>query len=448
MKRLILLSFILSFTVSAGVVAVFPVVKVAAGAVTQVGNVLRVPVFFKNTGNVFSINTGKALVTKSRLSSFINSSSVQKSAYWSAALAAGGYIFYDGVLKQNDPNDFGLAGYYVKGWHSHHGDMYGSSMAEVVGQYQSANLQSNGWAENPEVDSISLIDASCSSGVYDCWIRRGYDVDGKVVSGSNLVIEVFPCAPAFSYLSSCSNVQFTAGQVDVAPELVTDDLVNNYLNSDDLSNPSVWEDVFGDPIDEVFDSVEIEVDSEQYPDATAEDYQDAIDYINGHQTSDPSAPNYIHPDNVSTASSIASSFGNNTDVLSANAQNPYTQSGSLDIEQPLTDAQLRQRDLEIDQQIDDINVDELQDIYSDEITQIIDDNIPDYLPNIFNWFTFTTTCTGFSYTLGGSTFNGKVINFDSHCTYYETYIEPLLNWSLGLLTMLYIFRLFNRTVIS
>ncbi|KJF95128.1 hypothetical protein [Photobacterium angustum] len=85
---------------------------------------------------------------------------------------------------------------------------------------------------------------------------------------------------------------------------------------------------------------------------------------------------------------------------------------------------------------------------NDFITNKVTADIPTFGFNPFGFVTFGDgTCVGFSQTLsiGG---HEKSVMFDAHCPPYDDYVRPTLMWKLYLLTGLYLYMLFTRTVRS
>ncbi|ELP6122395.1 hypothetical protein QTV43_003620 [Vibrio vulnificus] len=94
------------------------------------------------------------------------------------------------------------------------------------------------------------------------------------------------------------------------------------------------------------------------------------------------------------------------------------------------------------------HADTVQKAMSDFLENKITPDVPEFEFNIFGYFTFGGgSCSGFTVPASMGRISGE-ITLDKHCQPWDSTFRPTIEWSLYLMTGLYIYVLFSRTVRS
>lgn len=232
---------------------------------------------------------------------------------------------------------------------------------------------------------------------------------------------------------------------------MTDDqiaaLAAAYISSDNRPD-AAFMDTAGNPIPELFENAQIE----PLPNLNADMLQKLADYRAGLlQTTNPDAEHYVTPEVFEQLKKLA-------------AEQDYAQTdeGKLDalnekIKQPLTQAQYEESNLKTETSqtsalatslapaldpFNQLKVD--SDFVLDKVTNPAE---PPSSLSFFTWSLPTGSCTGFNvdFSVGnGKLHTSKRVN--EFCEFYSTVAHPLLFWFLNILTFLYVWWVWDRSV--
>lgn len=198
-----------------------------------------------------------------------------------------------------------------------------------------------------------------------------------------------------------------------------------------------------------------------------------------YQSDDPNAPNYIPPSEIPDAKYLGEQVaGNNQSITNSNANgnplpepdkptNPDTNPSPdpnavykvevTNLEQPLTKEQLEASYNgaadSLSGSVEDMN-DWTDDYFSqseDALKNMLDNSLPDsWFTNIFAFApTGSGQCLGWQANLQVFTPDRNYSNdvmFDAHCESYDTYIRPLVEYSLWMFTLIYVYRIGVKTL--
>ncbi|GEM_PF-2080183 len=219
--------------------------------------------------------------------------------------------------------------------------------------------------------------------------------------------------------------------------------LNPHIQAQQFPVSDYFTDAAGNPYSDLFEGATYNPTANQTDLDLAKAYNQGLT-----QSTDPNADYYIDPAKLPEIQQLALTLQQASPENDADSLN---QSSGLDIEQPITQAQYEASNAasmqELTGSLSELDFSGVQDAFDDfdnEVNEINNEELPYELPSVFKWDYPVGNCVGF--TLSTAAVTGNDIVADAHCPPYDRWVEPLLNWSLGLITLLHLFHIFRITI--
>ncbi|WP_368153433.1 hypothetical protein [Aeromonas sp. s9] len=365
-----------------------------------------------------------------------------------------------GLLKRNAWYAGWAATMLAAGW----------AIDELTNQVTQPNVSYKGQCSSNRGNAFNVSLTSCYSyAVYGDIVKQVNHVNGPnpPVVGSTTSYDIYYCAasqPTYCYQNPV-RAYFTAqskdvnGSISVSDDAIYDSIVTEMLkDKDKASQAFMVPDPWPYPYPQIFP------DTVPYIPGVTQSDQELLDlYAQGLlQSTNPNAAHYVTPEKLAEIAALAGQLQAGVtpealvDAANQAAQAPVTQAQLEELmkKQEAAEAKADAAALEAAKAalapattaLDQLNDEktELEDMISDSPTA----NPPSSIPDIFDWTLPTGNCQPYPFTFTIKAGSAQADDDGAFCRTYNEVAHPLIFWFLNMLTAVYIFGIWSRTMTS